>query len=126
MKIFKCRICGNVVMLLENGGGELVCCGQPMEELIAKENNEGMEKHIPVIKVDGSHVTVEVGSIAHPMIETHYITKIFAVYNGKTLTLSLQPNQEPKVEFDIIESFNTLEIYEHCNIHDLWKATYIK
>lgn len=126
MIIYKCRICGNVVMLLENGGGTLVCCDQPMEELIAKDSDEGMEKHVPVINVDGKHVTVTVGSVAHPMLENHYITKVFAVYNDKVLTMALQPNQEPKVEFDIDEEFNELEVYEHCNIHDLWKSKYTK
>ncbi|MDO3379001.1 desulfoferrodoxin FeS4 iron-binding domain-containing protein [Geoalkalibacter halelectricus] len=31
-KKYKCEICGNVVQLLVDGGGELVCCGEPMEE----------------------------------------------------------------------------------------------
>ena len=30
-QIFKCEICGNVVVVKENGGGELVCCGEPMQ-----------------------------------------------------------------------------------------------
>jgi len=29
-QIFKCEICGNVVIVKEAGGGELVCCGEPM------------------------------------------------------------------------------------------------
>jgi desulfoferrodoxin-like iron-binding protein len=29
--IFKCEICGNVVIVKESGGGELVCCGEPMQ-----------------------------------------------------------------------------------------------
>ena len=28
---FRCRICGNVVEVLEVGGGTLVCCGEEME-----------------------------------------------------------------------------------------------
>lgn len=28
---FKCNICGNEVEVQEVGGGELICCGQPME-----------------------------------------------------------------------------------------------
>jgi len=28
--IYKCEICDNIVELKEVGGGELVCCGQPM------------------------------------------------------------------------------------------------
>ncbi|WP_455277539.1 desulfoferrodoxin FeS4 iron-binding domain-containing protein [[Eubacterium] cellulosolvens] len=27
---YKCEICGNVVIVKEVGGGELICCGQPM------------------------------------------------------------------------------------------------
>ncbi|HOT95289.1 MAG TPA: desulfoferrodoxin FeS4 iron-binding domain-containing protein [Methanoregulaceae archaeon] len=30
-QVFVCRICGNVVEVREAGGGELVCCGEPME-----------------------------------------------------------------------------------------------
>ncbi len=30
-EIYKCEICGNVVVVKEVGGGELVCCGEPMK-----------------------------------------------------------------------------------------------
>lgn len=66
MKVYKCRICGNVVELLENGGGELICCGEAMELLEAKTGDEGLEKHVPVVTVDGRHVKVNVGSVDHP------------------------------------------------------------
>jgi superoxide reductase len=29
---FKCSVCGNVVVLVKVGGGQLVCCGKPMEK----------------------------------------------------------------------------------------------
>ena len=29
-QVYRCEICGNVVQVLEDGGGELVCCGEPM------------------------------------------------------------------------------------------------
>ncbi len=29
-QIFESEICGNVVQVLESGGGELICCGEPM------------------------------------------------------------------------------------------------
>ena len=39
-EIYKCHICGNLVQVLVEGQGELVCCGQAMEHLIPhKENN---------------------------------------------------------------------------------------
>jgi len=29
-EVFKCDICGNIVKVQKVGGGELVCCGKPM------------------------------------------------------------------------------------------------
>lgn len=31
-----CNICGNEVEVLKAGGGELVCCGKPMDEVSAE------------------------------------------------------------------------------------------
>ena len=30
---FRCNICGNEVTVTKMGGGELVCCGEPMEKM---------------------------------------------------------------------------------------------
>ena len=30
-EVYECSICGNIVEVKEVGGGELVCCGKPME-----------------------------------------------------------------------------------------------
>jgi superoxide reductase len=32
-EIYLCEICGNKVQVLEAGGGQLVCCGQPMKKV---------------------------------------------------------------------------------------------
>lgn len=29
-EIYKCNICGNVVLVMEGGDGDLVCCGENM------------------------------------------------------------------------------------------------
>lgn len=126
MKVYKCRICGNVVDLFEVGGGQMVCCEQPMEELVAHEENEGLEKHLPVIEVDGNNVKVTVGSVLHPMETNHYITKIFLTYNDKVVRKALKPGEEPVANFVVDEEFSTLSAYEYCNLHDLWKTTYTK
>ena len=31
---FRCSVCGNEVMVLTVGGGELVCCGELMDEIL--------------------------------------------------------------------------------------------
>jgi len=55
-EIYKCHICGNVVQVLLSGAGELVCCGQTMEHLIPKieDNSELAEKHVPQIETNES------------------------------------------------------------------------
>lgn len=30
-EVYRCEICGNIVEVKEAGGGELVCCGEPMK-----------------------------------------------------------------------------------------------
>ncbi len=34
-EIYYCKLCGNKVKVLQEGAGELVCCGQPMEKVAA-------------------------------------------------------------------------------------------
>ena len=51
-ELYKCEICGNVVSIVEAGPGELVCCGQEMNILTAKTEDEGKEalkNSIPVM-----------------------------------------------------------------------------
>jgi superoxide reductase len=53
-EIYKCEACGNVVMVLEGGDGDLVCCGEPMKGMTENTADADKEKHVPVIKaVDG-------------------------------------------------------------------------
>ena len=30
-EVYSCEVCGNVVKVQEAGGGELICCNQPMD-----------------------------------------------------------------------------------------------
>ena len=119
---YKCNICGNFVGLLENGGGELVCCGEPMENLIEKTQEEGSEKHLPFVEIEDNKVKIKIGSVDHPMLEEHYIKFIIVKYNDKTYKKELKPNKMPILEFEIDEFFEKLEVYEYCNIHGLWKT----
>ena len=73
LQIYKCEICGNIVEVLHEGAGELVCCGQPMALLSEKTEDQGNEKHVPVIEQTEKGVKVKVGAVAHPMEDKHYI-----------------------------------------------------
>jgi desulfoferrodoxin len=65
-QVYKCEVCGNIVEVLHGGGGELVCCGQPMELLTENTVDAAKEKHVPVIeKVEGGY-KVKVGEVPIP------------------------------------------------------------
>jgi superoxide reductase len=120
LEVYKCDICGNIVEVLHEGGGELVCCGQPMK--LFKENtvDAAKEKHVPVIdKIQGGY-TVKVGSVAHPMEEKHYIEWIELIADGKVYRQFLKPGDTPQATF-MIEAAS-VSAREYCNLHGLWKA----
>ncbi len=117
---YKCNVCGNIVELIHAAEGELVCCGQPMELLSEKTEDEGMEKHVPVIEKTTNGVKVKVGSVPHPMEKEHYIEWIQVVVNGKAYRKFLKPGEKPEAEFCI--KANKIEAREYCNIHGLWKS----
>ncbi len=126
MNFFKCNICGNLVELVLEGKGELVCCGEPMEKLISKQTEEGNEKHLPVVSLKEKEINIKIGSIEHPMTETHYIQWIYIFYNNKCQRVKLNPNDKPETKFIINENFDILEVFEYCNVHGLWKTIYKK
>jgi superoxide reductase len=120
LQIYKCEVCGNIVEVLHEGAGELVCCGQPMKLLVANTVDAAKEKHVPVIEKTANGVTVKVGSAPHPMEEKHYIEWIEIIADGKAYRQFLKPGDAPEATFDI--QANKIEAREHCNIHGLWKA----
>ena len=120
-QVYKCNVCGNIVEILHVGGGELVCCGQKIELLNEKtKENEGKEKHVPVIEKTENGVRVKVGSIPHPMEEKHYIMWIELIADGMVYKKFLKPGAEPQAEF-CVEAEN-VSARAYCNIHGLWKT----
>lgn len=120
-QIYKCEICGNVVEVVNEGAGELVCCGQPMRLLEAKSEEEGTEKHKPIIERDGDLVKVVVGKVEHPMEEKHFIELIELVKDGRVLqTRHLSYTDRPVAYFRCEEE--GIEARAFCNIHGLWKS----
>ena len=67
LQVYKCEVCGNIVEVLHTGVGELVCCNQPMKLMEAKTEDQGKEKHVPVIEKTEKGFKVKVGSVPHPM-----------------------------------------------------------
>ncbi len=121
-QIYKCNVCGNIVEVMHIGGGQLVCCGQPMELLTEKTQDVGKEKHVPIIETGKDTVTVKVGSIPHPMEQAHYIEWIELFDGEKTYREFLKSGMEPEANFNIkVENKDSLKARIYCNIHGLWK-----
>ena len=120
LELYKCHICGNLVQVLLEGVGELVCCGESMELLHPhkEENSEMAEKHIPQIEEceKGRIVTLK----HQPMIPEHYIQfmEVYPKDKSRLYLKYLNPN-EP-AEFDITHFEENIEALEFCNIHGLW------
>jgi superoxide reductase len=119
-QIYRCPICGNIVQVVHVGGGQLICCGQPMELLEPKFQDIGLEKHLPVIEKSENSITVKVGSVPHPMEEGHYIELIEVIADDIIYRKYLKPGQEPIAVFNI--TANNVVAREFCNIHGLWQS----
>jgi len=120
LEIYKCEICGNIIEMLHEGAGELVCCGQPMKKYEENTVDAAVEKHVPVIEKTDHGFKVKVGEAAHPMEEDHYIEWIEVIADGKAYREFLKPGDAPEAVFCIDTKEFTAR--EYCNKHGLWKA----
>lgn len=121
LQVYKCGVCGIVVEVLDDGAGELSCCGQSMALQEEKTEDATTEKHVPFIeKVEGGY-KVRIGqNAAHPMEEKHYIQWIELLVDGKAYRQFLNPGDAPEAFFSVTGGDVTAR--EYCNVHGLWKS----
>lgn len=119
LKVFKCNVCGNMVEMLVDNAGQLVCCGQPMKNMVENTVDAAKEKHVPVKEAVEDGLKVKVGSVAHPMDDSHYIQWIEIISDGKVYRQALKPGQSPEAVFPVTGEWTARE---YCNLHGLWKA----
>jgi len=122
-QVYRCPICGNVVEVVGEGGGTLVCCGKPMELVNAKSSDEGKEKHLPVVSMVDGKIEVNVGSIPHPMSQEHYIMWIECIEDGHVDRRNLTYTDLPKASFESVRKGN-ITIRAYCNVHGLWMVDF--
>ena len=122
MKFYRCSHCGNMIAMVKSSGVPVICCGEPMEEIVPGTTDASAEKHVPVWEVSGGKVHVKVGAAAHPMIPEHYIEWVAIQTRQGNQRKALQPGQAPEVCFSLCEGDEVLAAYAYCNLHSLWKA----
>ena len=120
LQVYKCQICENIVEVLHEGVGQLVCCGKPMMLKAENTQDASKEKHVPVIEHENEGVKIKVGSVIHPMVDNHHIEWIQIITNGKAYRRFLKPGDIPEVFFKIEKKGVTARAY--CDVHGLWKS----
>jgi len=115
LEVFKCGKCGKIVMVVSDGGGELVCCGMPMVRQVENTVDASTEKHVPVIEPRGQGILVKVGSAPHPMDEAHHIQWIEVISGPWLYVKGLKPGERPEADFPI--SSTDVKARAYCNLH---------
>jgi superoxide reductase len=117
-EVYKCEVCGNMTTVVHASGGTMVCCGKPMTLLQEKTNDQGKEKHVPVVENSAKGIMVKVGSVPHPMEEKHFIEWI-EVRSGNTVYVRrLLPGEKPEGGFCVTDT--DVKVRAYCNVHGLW------
>ena len=120
MKFYRCEVCGQIIAIVKKTGAPVVCCGKPMKELVPGTVDAAVEKHVPAVTVDGNKVTVSVGSVAHPMIEEHYIEWVSLKTKFGNQRKALKPGDAPVVCFAMCDGDEVEAAFAYCNLHGLW------
>ena len=122
LKFFLCTHCGNLAGMVYSSGVPMICCGEPMKELVPNTVDAAGEKHKPVVTVAGNTVTVTVGSVAHPMTEAHLIQWVALQTEQGVQRKVLAADSAPTVTFALTEGDKPVAAYAYCNLHGLWKT----
>ena len=120
-RFYICKHCGNMVGMINNSGVPIICCGEPMSELVPGSVDASKEKHVPVVLVNGDTVSVEIGSVAHPMTNEHFIQWIYLQTENGGQRKCLKPGDMPKATFTL-NGDKPLGVFAYCNLHGLWKT----
>lgn len=120
-KFFICAHCGNLVGMIHSAGVPIFCCKEPMKQLDANASESAGEKHLPVVKISGNKVTVEVGEAFHPMTKEHSIRWIYLQTQKGGQRKGLLPGEAPRAVFSL-EDDEPVAAFAYCNLHGLWKT----
>ena len=121
IKFLLCKHCGNMVELIKDGGPPMICCGEQITELIPNTVEASAEKHLPIATVSGDLLTVQIGSVPHPMEEKHHIEFIYVQTERGGQRKFFQVGEEPTLTFNLAND-KSLAVFAYCNIHGLWKT----
>lgn len=121
-KFYKCSHCGKIVAIVKDTKVPLICCGEPMKEIIPGESDGAKEKHVPVYSVVDNRVIVKIGAVEHPMTAEHFIEWVSLQSKLGNQRKALKPGDKPEVCFSVCPGDEVEAVYAYCNLHGLFKA----
>lgn len=119
---FICKHCGNIIGMIKNSGVPVVCCGENMTLLVPNTTDGAVEKHVPIVNIDGSIIDVNVGEVDHPMTTEHQIDWIYIQTATGGHRRKLSPGDMPHADFILNDGEEVVAVYAYCNLHGLWKT----
>lgn len=120
LTFYQCDICGKVIGVIDDVGIPTDCCGQTMHEIAVNMTDGAGEKHLPVFEISGNKVTVNVGSIPHPMTEQHSILWVGLRTSTGFHFRKLNPGDAPEASFMLCDGECVEAVLSFCNVHGLW------
>ncbi len=123
LRLYSCDSCKKMILVVQDGNGELVCHGKPMTALAEKATDAGKEKHLPVVESIPGGIRVRIGSVPHPMEKEHYIRWVEVIGDDFLYTLTFKPGDKPEKEIAIagknpLSRVKKVRIF--CNVHGIW------
>ena len=122
MKFLLCEHCGNEVEMVHDVGVPLYCCNHEMIELTPNTSDGATEKHVPVVTRDGSTLTVQLGSAAHPMNDDHLMEWVVVETEHGCQRRDLHPGDDTTLKFAVCDCDKPVAVYAYGNLHGLWMA----
>jgi superoxide reductase len=118
MELYKCKVCENVVEVVHQGVGALVCCDEMMKliEVNTPSKEDAHYAHIELI----DELTKKI-YFNHPMTFEHHIEFIEVIsYDKKYVKRKhLNSDELPELTFKC-ECKEGFYVRLHCNIHGVW------
>ena len=119
-ELYKCKVCENVVEVVRQGMGNLVCCDETMKLLEIKTPNSDDPHFAHIEKLDG--ITKKI-YFNHPMTLEHYIEfiEVISLDNKYIKRKYLKPNENAELIFECHCS-EGFYVRNYCNIHGVNKT----
>ncbi|MGL4108999.1 desulfoferrodoxin family protein [Clostridium sp. LP20] len=120
--LFYCKKCNVIIEEICGNKSDYSCCGKKLTRLVADTTDGAEEKHLPIVELSNNILTVNIGSVSHPMQSEHSIEWVYLKTQRGSQRYNLKPNEEPIVQFLLSDSDIPIAVYSYCNLHGLWRG----